>query len=47
LAWSRDQARHLAAADPPPPSYAATARYWLKLAARLKPGVSIEQAARR
>lgn len=26
------------------PSYAATARYWLKLAARLKPGVSIEQA---
>jgi predicted permease len=26
------------------PSYATTARYWLKLAARLKPGVSIEQA---
>ena len=26
------------------PSYDATARYWLKLAARLKPGVSIEQA---
>jgi putative ABC transport system permease protein len=26
------------------PSYAATAHYWLKLAARLKPGVSLEQA---
>ncbi len=26
------------------PSYAASARYWLKLAARLKPGVRIEQA---
>ncbi len=26
------------------PSFATTARYWLKLAARLKPGVSIEQA---
>ncbi len=26
------------------PEYAATANYWLKLAARLKPGVSIEQA---
>jgi predicted permease len=26
------------------PSYATTARYWLKLAARLKPGVSIDQA---
>jgi predicted permease len=26
------------------PSYAAIARYWLKLAARLKPGVSIQQA---
>ena len=26
------------------PSYAATAHYWLKLAARLKPGVSIDQA---
>jgi predicted permease len=26
------------------PNFATTARYWLKLAARLKPGVSIEQA---
>ncbi len=26
------------------PSYAVSARYWLKLAARLKPGVSIDQA---
>jgi predicted permease len=26
------------------PTYATTARYWLKLAARLKPGVSIERA---
>jgi len=26
------------------PTYATTARYWLKLAGRLKPGVSIEQA---
>ena len=34
--WSPLTAQH--------PTYAATARYWLKLAARLKPGVSIGQA---
>ena len=29
---------------PQHPSYAATARYWLRLAARLKPGMSLKQA---